>query len=193
MTDLSFCYLHMTDDQLASLDFFDDEEFMADLGKDNIEVPEHLVPPDPDDGDNLPSQVHPSYPYGNPTRTSFPAYNAAPLGPITRSLYEDARFMEGSNNGHLRWGDIALDRLLPVDPRKVEADKAASARRAANGVGQGNNPSAQQPHQAEQQEMSDEEEEIEEEEDELEDNEENEGELSAIEDPFLEGGSDFEV
>lgn len=63
----------MTDGQLASLDFFDDEEFMAGIGKDSdyqlfskpqylhifthnhlsdIEVPEHLVPPDPDDGDS---------------------------------------------------------------------------------------------------------------------------------------------
>lgn len=64
----------MTEAELASLDFFDEDEFMLGLGKDSklytflsfasllmpkfgiwsdIEVPDHLVPPDPDDGDSM--------------------------------------------------------------------------------------------------------------------------------------------
>lgn len=68
--DLTFCYLHMTSQDLATLDFFDEFSAMGELGKDSkqnchysfmssnhvllkdIEVPDHLIPPDPDDGDS---------------------------------------------------------------------------------------------------------------------------------------------
>ena len=70
----------------------------------------------------LPSQVHPSYPYGNPTNIRHPAsrpriyYNSA-----SRALFED--FRGGGVNGSLTWKDLALDRLLPVDREKEENER----------------------------------------------------------------------
>lgn len=37
-------------------------------------------------------------------------------------------------NGALRWKELALDQLLPVDEEKEEAAKAALARKLANGT-----------------------------------------------------------
>jgi len=36
----------------------------------------------------------------------------------------------------LKWDDLALDELLPVDPKKLEAEWAARARRSATGAAQ---------------------------------------------------------
>jgi hypothetical protein len=44
----------------------------------------------------------------------------------------------GGVNGSLRWKDLALDILLPVDQEKLEAERAAHARRMASGAPTGN-------------------------------------------------------
>lgn len=50
-------------------------------------------------------------------------------------------------NGALRWRDLALDSLLPVDKEHEESVRAALARKMASGASQNNNPAAGQPPQ----------------------------------------------
>jgi len=89
-----------------------------------------MVPPNPDDSDILPSQVHPSYPYGNPTNIRHPAARPRPpYDPTSRALFEDMGYTGGGINGALRWRDLAMDQLLPADEEKEEAQKAAQARK----------------------------------------------------------------
>jgi hypothetical protein len=68
--------------------------------------------------------------------------HTAPFGRGYKALYDllsyDATKPPSRPGGPLRWADLATDRLLPVDPEVVEANKAAKARRTANGTGTGN-------------------------------------------------------
>lgn len=81
----------------------------------------------------MPSQVHPSYPYGNPTNIKHPAARPRPpYDPTSRALFEDMGYGGGGVNGALRWKDLALEQLLPVDGEKEEMKRAAEARRMAN-------------------------------------------------------------
>jgi hypothetical protein len=55
----------------------------------------------------------------------------------------------GGVNGTLRWKDLALDILLPVDKEKEEAEKAAHARKMASGATTNQyQPASQQPEAA---------------------------------------------
>lgn len=108
--------------------------------------------------------MHPSYPYGNPTNLKHPA--ARPRKPTdlsSRALFSDLSYAGGGVNGALRWRDLALDRLLPVDHEKEEAARAALARKMASGTSHNNNPAAGlpqvQPMQQVQQESEEEDEE----------------------------------
>lgn len=93
----------------------------------------------------LPSQVHPSYPYGNPTNIKHPAARPRkPHDPSSRALFDDMGYAGGGANGALRWKDLALDLLLPVDRAKEEAERAALARKMASGTSSNNNPPQQQ-------------------------------------------------
>lgn len=47
-------------------------------------------------------------------------------------------------NGSLRWKDLALDTLFPVDEARQEAERAAQARKMASGAST-NQPAAQAP------------------------------------------------
>lgn len=92
----------------------------------------------------LPSQVHPSYPYGNPTNIKHPAARPrAPHDPMSRALFDDMAYAGGGVNGALRWRDLALDVLLPIDHKKEEAERAALARKMASGSNTNNNPAPQ--------------------------------------------------
>ena len=52
----------------------------------------------------------------------------------------------GGVNGTLRWKDLALDILLPVDKEKEDAEKAAHARKMASGAtANQQQPPSQQP------------------------------------------------
>jgi hypothetical protein len=96
----------------------------------------------------LPSQVHPSYPYGNPTNIKHPAARPRPpYDPSSRALFEDMGYGGGGVNGALRWQDLALDLLLPVDEEKEEAKRATQARKMASGAASSQNPQAAQQHQ----------------------------------------------
>ena len=98
----------------------------------------------------LPSQVHPSYPYGNPTSLKHPASKPQPKNdPASRALFEDMGYGGGGVNGSIRWRDLALDELLPIDEDKEEAKRAMQARKMASGAAN-NNPQGQHQHQVPQ-------------------------------------------
>ncbi|KAL0955157.1 hypothetical protein HGRIS_004066 [Hohenbuehelia grisea] len=110
-----------------------------------LDIPPHMVPPNPDDSDVLPSQVHPSYPYGNPTHIKHPASRPRPpYDPSSRALFEDMGYAGGGINGTLRWKDLALEQLLPVDEEKEEAARATQARKMASGTTPNHNPAVPQ-------------------------------------------------
>ncbi|KAG1793128.1 uncharacterized protein HD556DRAFT_521329 [Suillus plorans] len=136
----------MTEHDLKVLDTIDSPEYISgELSDDELDIPTHMIPPNPDDSDILPSQVHPSYPYGNPTNIKHPAARPRPpYDPTSRALFEDMGYGGGGVNGSLRWRDLALDRLLPVNDEKEEMKRATEARKMANGA-------TTQPQQQQQQ------------------------------------------
>jgi len=136
MTESTYCYLHMTPARIAAMDFFDELDERTIIGKvddDEIEIPPGAMPPDPDDDDNLPSQIHPSFPYGNPFKDKALTSTAFPTNPIsTRALYEDAEFEGVGPKTKRRWKDLGLDMLLPKDPIQDEEAKAKAARNSVH-------------------------------------------------------------
>ncbi|KAG0698226.1 hypothetical protein DFH29DRAFT_810648 [Suillus ampliporus] len=136
----------MTEHDLKVLDTIESLEYISgELSDDDLDIPSHMIPPNPDDSDILPSQVHPSYPYGNPTNIKHPAARPRPpYDPTSRALFEDMGYGGGGVNGALRWRDLALDRLLPVNEEKAEMKRAAEARKMANGATSQPQPQQQQ-------------------------------------------------
>jgi len=128
--------LHMTSARIAAMDFFDELDETSSIGKvdeDEIEIPIGAMPPDPDDGDNLPSQIHPSFPYGNPFKDkTLIATVFTRHGMSTRALYEDAEFEGVGWRSTRRWKDLGLDVLLPPDPVTEEEAKAKAARNSVH-------------------------------------------------------------
>jgi hypothetical protein len=126
----------MTEHDLKVIDTIDSLEYISgEISDDDLDIPTHMIPPNPDDSDILPSQVHPSYPYGNPTNIKHPAARPRPpYDPTSRALFEDMGYGGGGVNGALRWKDLALEQLLPVDEEKEEMRRAAEARKMANGA-----------------------------------------------------------
>ncbi|KAL0581704.1 hypothetical protein V5O48_000286 [Marasmius crinis-equi] len=189
MTDLTFCYLHMSKYDLAVIDTLETPEYLkTELADEELDIPSYMIPPNPEDADSplLPSQVHPSYPYGNPTNTKHPASKPRPpYDPTSRALYEDMGYEGGGVAGALRWRDMALEVLLPTDEAKEMSEKAAKARKMASGAGnhaQQPQPPVPPPEVADQtieedtEEDSDDEEEDENDENENDDDEEEETE-----------------
>ena len=135
--------------------------------------------------------MHPSYPYGNPTNIKHPAARPRPpYDPTSRALFEDMGYAGGGINGTLRWRDLALDELLPVDEEREEALRAIQARKMASGA-PGHNPQPQHQHQAqadqtidedEDEDDEDEEEDEDEDDEDDDDDEEEEEEEEEIED-----------
>ena len=69
-----------------------------------------------------------------------------PYDPTSRALFEDMGYAGGGVNGMLRWKDLALDILLPIDKEKEDAEKAAHARKMASGATANQyQPPSQQP------------------------------------------------
>ena len=96
----------------------------------------------------LPSQVHPSYPYGNPLSVKHPAaLPRRPYDPTSRALFEDMGYGGGGVNGSIRWKDLALELLFPVDQAREDAEKAAQARQMASGTANNHPPAQPQPAQ----------------------------------------------
>lgn len=114
-----------------------------------------------DESLGLPSQMHTSYPYGNPTRLDHPAaLGTYPFGKGDLHLYSQLTYdsssplqprpytrqgiASASYSTHAlhsvwksgwAWDDLALDELLPVDQRRIEAQRAAKARKGGTGIG----------------------------------------------------------
>ena len=83
----------------------------------------------------LPSVVHPSYPFGNPLSTKHPASRPKrPFEPSSRALFEDMVPLGAGVNGFLRWKELGLDTLLPVDEEAEKKVQAEQARKMANGA-----------------------------------------------------------
>ncbi len=123
----------------------------------------------------LPSQVHPSYPYGNPLSVKHPAsLPRRPYDPTSRALFEDMGYGGGGVNGSIRWKDLALDLLFPVDQVREEAERAAQARQMASGT-TSNHPAPQPQQQAAQNQAVEEEEEDENDENDAEEEEDDDG------------------
>ncbi|KAJ7074592.1 hypothetical protein C8F01DRAFT_970839, partial [Mycena amicta] len=102
----------------------------------DLNIPTHMVPPDPDDSDILPSKAHPSYPYGNPLNPKHPASRPRPpYDPFSRALFEDMGYAGAGVNGAHRWRDLAMRTLLPVDEAKEDKNRAVEARKMASGSG----------------------------------------------------------
>jgi len=137
----------MTENELKVLDTIGTPEYLkGNLSDNEMDIPAHMVPPNPDDSDILPSHIHPSYPYGNPTNIKHPAARPrVPYDPTSRALFEDMGYAGGGVNGTLRWKDLALDILLPVDKEREEAEKAAHARKMASGTTANHYQPASQP------------------------------------------------
>lgn len=126
-----------------------------------VDIPLHMRPPNPEETEGtldydyietwfcnatvivLPSRMHPSYPYGNPLSPKHPAARPRiPYDPASRALFEDMGFAGGGVNGSMRWRELALDLLLPVDKEREEAEKAAQARKMASGAATNHAPAA---------------------------------------------------
>jgi len=136
MTDLGYCYLHMSSARVKVMDLFEEMDETSSIGKvdeDDIEIPLDAMPPDPDEGDNLPSQIHPSFPYGNPFKDkTLLASSSTRHGMSTKALYEDAAYEGAGRKNKLRWKDLGMDMLLPPDPVKDEEAKARAARNSVH-------------------------------------------------------------
>ncbi|CAG8523306.1 15187_t:CDS:2 [Acaulospora colombiana] len=127
----------MTEAEIDSLEHLDDADYWDyAISDEELQIPPYMIPPDPDDNDCLPSSVHISYPYGDPTRLTHPATQPnRVVDPNSRALYDEQGGIASVNTG-LLWKDLALDLLLPHNPAKEEAARAAKARRLANGAQQ---------------------------------------------------------
>ncbi|KAI0831995.1 hypothetical protein BC628DRAFT_1351038 [Trametes gibbosa] len=176
MTDLTFCYLHMTRYDIEVLDTIGTPDYLdGDLSVDDVDVVPHMRPPNPEESEVLPSQVHPSYPYGNPLSIKHPAsLPRRPYDPASRALFEDMGYGGGGVNGSLRWRDLALELLFPVDQAREEAEKAAQARKMASGT-TSNHPPAQPPPPPDQNVDEEDEEEHDENDDDEEEDEQGDG------------------
>ncbi|TFK52029.1 hypothetical protein OE88DRAFT_1658794 [Heliocybe sulcata] len=193
MTDLTYCYMHMTSYNLLTLNTIEtDDYFMDDLQEEEVQVPKEMRPPDIEESEALPSQIHPSYLYGNPFSLKHPASGPRLYrDPHSRALFQDSAYGKGGKNNNLQWKDLALRELLPVDEAKEEAEKAAQARKMASGATPTNAGGQQPPNPPPGPDQTvDEEEEDEEENDENETGGE-EGE-SEGEDQNVEGESSYE-
>ncbi|KAJ7708112.1 hypothetical protein B0H17DRAFT_1156028 [Mycena rosella] len=111
----------------------------------DLNIPAHM----------LPSQTHLSYPYGNPTNVKHPASRPRPsYVPSSRTLFEDMGYDGGSIKGALRWKDLAIEYLLPVDEEKEEEKRSIKAWKMASGASNAAAPQAGmgQDHTAEEDE-----------------------------------------
>ncbi|EJU03519.1 hypothetical protein DACRYDRAFT_114904 [Dacryopinax primogenitus] len=173
----------MTDGQLQQID--DDLDAMDyGLEFEEVEVPVEFLPPEPDDEDRLPSQIHPSYPYGNPTKAPHPSTaGTVPMGILgARALFEDVAVERKGFQTRPNWTDLGLDQLYRADPERVEAAAAAAARHTNQANPQApNNGDVQQPEAEEGEEGAPEEE--------LEAGEEQEEQEAEEELPALDDGS----
>jgi len=153
MTDLFYCYAHMTPSDLRTLDTLEGPDYMDGyLSDEDLDIPPGTKPPNPEESELLPSVVHPSYPFGNPLSIKHPASRPKrPFEPSSRALFEDMVPLGAGVNGFLRWKELGLDTLLPVDEEAEKKAQAEQARKMANGAPTHQQPSAPPPQPAQRQ------------------------------------------
>ncbi|BGP17448.1 hypothetical protein JCM10213_003269 [Rhodosporidiobolus nylandii] len=164
MSDARFSYLHVPFSRTSRLLDEEDEKLGWDLPDDDIQVPAHLLPPyqDEDDETVLPSQAHPSYPYGNPYKPNLltsptrrgPSLHASAFEPSThsaslattlpalelRELFERTTFGEAQDR---QWTELHLGGLFGRKTR-VEQEEDEEERDAMhNGHGDAGPPAGQ--------------------------------------------------
>ncbi|KAG7444470.1 uncharacterized protein BT62DRAFT_900310 [Guyanagaster necrorhizus] len=177
----------MTEYELRVLDTIESKEYIStDLLELEIDIPDHMLPPNPDEHDKLPSHTHPSYPYGNPTRLSHPAAQQRVIHDATARSVLLGMSTPGGGMDALKWKELALSELLPIDEAKEEAEQASEARKMASGASANNPPpqyeqtpmivAAGPPEEEEDEEDEEDEEEDDEDEEEVEGGEEEENE-----------------
>ncbi|RPD76373.1 hypothetical protein L226DRAFT_533486 [Lentinus tigrinus ALCF2SS1-7] len=169
----------MTRHDIEVLDTIGTPDYLnGDLSVEDVDMAPHMKPPNPEESEVLPSQVHPSYPYGNPLSIKHPAsLPRRPYDPASRALFEDMGYGGGGVNGTIRWKDLALDLLFPVDQAREEAERAAQARQMASGT-TSNHPPAQ-PQQPPQNQAIEEEEDDEVDENDVDEDEDEDDEQSS--------------
>jgi len=121
---------------LRTLDTLESPDYMDGyLSDEDLDIPPGTKPPNPEESELLPSVVHPSYPFGNPLSIKHPASRPKrPFEPSSRALFEDMVPLGGGVNGFLRWKELGLDTLLPVDEEAEKKAQAEQARKMANGA-----------------------------------------------------------
>ncbi|KII87277.1 hypothetical protein PLICRDRAFT_177048 [Plicaturopsis crispa FD-325 SS-3] len=150
----------MTEYDLQLVDTLETSEYITgELSDDDLDIPAHMVPPNPEDADILPSQSHPSYPYGNPNSSKHPSSRPRlPKDLTSRALYQDGGSQRSDMNAALLWKDLAMDILLPVDEEKEAERRAATARKMASGAAANHQTHAQQHQQPADQTLEEEDE-----------------------------------
>ncbi|GAA5832592.1 hypothetical protein JCM11251_001379 [Rhodosporidiobolus azoricus] len=100
MGDDRFTYRNLPLSLASHLLDEEDERLGWDLPDDDIFVPAHLLPPyqDEDDETILPSQAHPSYPYGNPHK---PNLTSSPSRRSTASVPHSSFFTPSTHSASL--------------------------------------------------------------------------------------------
>ncbi|GJN90196.1 hypothetical protein Rhopal_003195-T1 [Rhodotorula paludigena] len=142
----------------------EDERLGWDLPDDDIQVPAHLLPPyqDEDDETVLPSQAHPSYPYGNPYKPHLAASpsrraaaaRAAAFEPSThsaslattlptlelRELFERTTFGDAPDR---QWHELHLGGLFGRKTRAEQEEDAELRDALQNAHGDAGQPAGQ--------------------------------------------------
>ena len=76
----------------------------------------------------LPSIVHPSYPFGDPLSIKRPASLPKRLFELSsRALFGDTILLRAGVNDFLRWKELELDTLLPVNEVDTERNDEEEA------------------------------------------------------------------
>ncbi|GAA6010771.1 hypothetical protein JCM10207_005834 [Rhodosporidiobolus poonsookiae] len=177
MADGRFSYLNLPHSLASHLLDEDDERLGWDLPDDDIQVPLHLLPPyqDEDDETILPSQAHPSYPYGNPYKpnllsspsrrgptahSSFsqPSTHSASLSTTLpalelRDLFARTTFGEASDR---QWTELHLPGLFGRKTRAEERELEEQEKRDQMGHGDAGPPAGQNAGDAPMSESEDE-------------------------------------
>ncbi|ORX40184.1 hypothetical protein BD324DRAFT_616692 [Kockovaella imperatae] len=140
ITDARFTSLHFTPGHLLSLSIDDEPEtgWSVMPGYDQtLPIPYHLEPPRLDADETLPSQLHPSYPFGRPPTVgkplrpwmSGPGNLLGTIGEMDGSSGLGRAGMIGSFGRGDAWDELAMRGIIEVEQRKEVPPGMAGAKR----------------------------------------------------------------
>ncbi|ORY31379.1 hypothetical protein BCR39DRAFT_480017 [Naematelia encephala] len=136
ITDARFTSLHFTPGHLASVSF--DEPPETGWGvmpgyDESLPIPPHLEPPGLDADETLPSQIHPSYPFGRPPTISRPQrpWMSGPtnlLGTVGQGMKAGDGGISHWARGEI-WDELGLGQVVePEEKREVPPGMAGAKR-----------------------------------------------------------------